>query len=183
MSKKQHSHHGIEGFETWVEAVPSFYLIRPEPNRNYGVSNVRLVFYLKGEKGAVQWMIGTEWGIKPTREHLAQFGFNKYDDPRQPKGWDLGYHAFEPQYEGQSVQADSCPVLDGKPCFYDGSVLDAELLVEGFLAEGTDWLWQRLAEVYRHQFEGGHWPSLAFEYRKHPQEQVAPAEKGVTDAD
>ncbi len=160
---------GIEGFETWVECQPSYYLIRDEPAKNYGVGNMKIVFYLKGPKGAVQWMIGTEWGIKPVREHLDRFGWSKYDDPRQPKAWDIGYHAHEPQYEDQSKMGDDCHVLGG-PCYYDGSGLNAEPFVEGFLAGGTDWLWPKLAEVYRAWFEDGKWPDLTPEYRKHPDE-------------
>lgn len=164
--------HGIDGYETWVEVSPSYYLVRDEPAKNYGVGNVRMWFYLKGPKGAVQFQIGTDWGIKPVREHLERFGWSQYDDPRQPRGWDLGYHSHEPHYDGQGPMGDDCEVLGGK-CFYDGSSLQAEKVVEGFLAGGTNWLWPKLAEYYRYTFEDGPYPDFTPEYPKHPDDRKA----------
>lgn len=163
----------VEGFETWVDVSPSYHWMRDDPDRNYGVGNVKMTFVLRGPKGAIQFMIGTDWGIKPVRDHLEGFGFGQYDDPRQPKGWDLGYHAYEPQYEGQIPMGD-CHVLGGN-CFYDGSSLQADAVIEGFLAGGTAWLWPKLAQVYRARFEGGEWPSFHAEYQPHPDDRPAAA--------
>lgn len=162
----------FDGFEVWMEASPSFYLIRPEPARNFGVGTVRMTFYVRGEKGAIQWMIGTEWGIEPTRAHLAKFGWSKHDDPRKPTGWDLGYHSPVPHYDGQSKMDGHCDVI-GSGCYYDGSGLNADLLIEGFLAGGTEWLWPKLIEVYRTYFEDAPWPDFAPHYREHPDEKKA----------
>lgn len=115
-------------------------------------------------------MLGTDWGIRAVREHLDKFGWSQWDDPRKPKGWDLGYHAFEPQREGQEPMTEHCGALDGKRCYYDGSALAAEELVEGFLAGGTKWLWPKLAECYRATFEGGKWPSFEPEYMRRPED-------------
>jgi hypothetical protein len=171
----------FDGFEVWMEASPSFYLIRPEPTKNFGVSTVRLTFYVKGAKGAVQWMIGTEWGIEPTRAHLARFGWFGPEEGRKPTGWDLGYHAHEPQYEGHSKMGDDCE-LTGGACYYDGSGLNADLLIEGFLAQGTSWLWPKLIEVYRHYFEGAAWPDFTATYRPHPDEAKPALSKALEPA-
>lgn len=161
-------------FERWVECHPSRNWIRTDPNRNYGITNMKMLFYVRGPKGAVQWMIGTEWGIKPVRDHLARFPRDDMDKMRQPHGWDLGYHSFKPMYEGQSALSENCPALNGDRCFYDGSGLNADLLIEGFLARGTEWLWPQLEAYYRCTFEGEPFPEFKFEYLPHPDDVVKP---------
>lgn len=132
---------------------------------------MRMVFYVKGPKGVVQWMVGTEWGIKPVRDHLANFpsDHRKY---QQPSGWDLGYHSLTPQYEDQGIQDKDCQVL-GAPCYYDGSSLNADDLIEGFLAGGTDWLWPKLEEYYARVFEGAPYPDFTAHYQPHPDDNVS----------
>lgn len=107
------------------------------------------------------------WASGPVREHLSQFSPNPYEDPRIPKGWDLGYHSPKPMYKGQEPMSGKCHVLNGK-CYYDGSGLNADLLLEGFLAGGTEWLWPKLEEYYRHVFEGAEWPDFTAHHKPHP---------------
>ena len=159
--------------EHWVESSPSRNWIRPEPSRNYGISTVRLTFHVKGPKGAVQWMIGTEWGIKPVREHLENFPYHRHEF-RAPTGWDLGYHSPTPRYEGQSVQSENCTILGGR-CYYDGSSLNADDLIEGFLAGGTEWLWPKLEEYYRCVFEEAEYPDFTAHYLPHPDDKIEAA--------
>jgi hypothetical protein len=47
---------------------------------------------------------------------------------------------------------DPCPYLDGKPCYYDGSGLQAERIYNVLLAEGSDGVWRALEEYYRSTF-------------------------------
>jgi len=89
----------------------------------------------------------------------------------KPSGWDLGYHAYEAQYEGQDPHSD-CHLL-GCECFYDGSGLQADEMIEGFLAGGTEWLWPKLAEVYRARFDGAEWPDFSPSYKPHPDDAKA----------
>jgi len=49
---------------------------------------------------------------------------------------------------------DSCPYLDGKPCYYDGSTLAAERVFERLVREGDVGVWAALEEVYQQVFEG-----------------------------
>jgi hypothetical protein len=163
-------------FERSVKVSPSRNWIRPEPARNYGVSNCRVFFNVKGPKGAVTFQIGTMWGCEPVRRHLRQFSRSNtaYDQPDVPVAWDLGYHSYTPHYEGQSVTDGDCDVLGG-PCYYDGSTLNAEKVVEGFLAGGTDWLWPKLEEYYRCVFEGGEYPDFTPQYLPHPDDEKSAA--------
>lgn len=158
-----------EGFTGWVEFWPSRNWIRTEPSKNYGITTMRGVFYLKGPKGAIQFMIGTEWGVQSVRDHLAKFPMRDRDSYQKPTGWDLGYHSHEPMYEGQDKMGDDCDVTGGV-CYYDGSGLNADAMVEGFMAGGTEWLWPKLVEVYRNRFEDGPWPSFEPEHAPHPSE-------------
>lgn len=84
----------------------------------------------------------------------------------QPLPADLGYHSPVPQYEGQlpigirikynddyseelgtEGEARICEYL-GKPCYYDGSGLNAERIYHIMLQEGEKGVWRELEEYY-----------------------------------
>jgi hypothetical protein len=122
----------------------------PNPGKDYGIGAVRIFFYLIGEKGAVNWTIGTNWYPRA----------NQREDPRimnmsftgtEPSAWDLGYHAKEPFYEGQWSR-DDCDVIGGK-CYYDGSTLNAEQHLDTFLEQGLDAIWVMLEQYYHDTFD------------------------------
>lgn len=152
------------GYVGWIECLPSYDLRAEPPKPNYGIANMRIVFYLAGPLGVVQWVIGTDWGIAPVREHLNSLGWSKWDDPRQPKAWDLGRHSPRPMYEGEEPMSGHCKITGGA-CYYDGTTLGARELTEGFLAGGTRWLWPKLAQVYESWFNNAKWPGFEPEYR------------------
>ena len=156
-------------FERTVNVSPSYNWIRAEPSKNYGVTTCGMWFMLKGQKGAVQFHIGTVWASLPVRQHLSQFK-NDYDDPRVPSGYDLGYHSKEPMYEGHSAMKSDCELTGGE-CYYDGSGLAANRVVEGFLAGGTDWLWKKLEQYYNHRFYDAEYPDFTPEYLPHPDDR------------
>ena len=64
----------------------------------------------------------------------------------------LGYHSLTPTYEGQSICTESCEYLDGKPCYYDRSGLNAESIYEVLLNEGSDGVWRELEKYYNELF-------------------------------
>lgn len=145
----------MSGYEHRVEVAPGHCWLHSDDNKNYGVGSCRIFFYCIGEKGAVQFVLGTDWFPEAARRHLAKFPPSR--DP-QPRAWDLGYHSPVPHYEGQDSMGQ-CSVL-GSECYYDGSTLNAENWVEGFLNGGTEWLWPKLEEYYRCVFEGGEYPNV-----------------------
>lgn len=138
----------IDGFERIIEFVPAFDRRDKNPAKNYGIHGVELRFILKNESGAVQFVLYSGMHAKSVR-----------DEHRHDLGWagnmsmaaDLGYHAPTPQYESHTSKAD-CPYLDGRPCFYDGSGLDAEKPFTVFTDEGEDALWAYLAEYHKEIF-------------------------------
>lgn len=145
-------------FERRIEMSPSF----DKRSEDHGIGAVRIWFYLIGPKGAVQWQIGTNWYVPSAQEHLRSLppsiinslenglGGGRY----QPQAWDLGFHAREPRYyqDKDSPTHEHCDVLDG-PCWYDGSSLNAEPLIQPFLEGGSEAVWKKLAQYYHEVFE------------------------------
>lgn len=138
MEKKVHFHPGYDKRSS-------------DPKTNYGVAGVEIRFLLKGKHGAVQFVLYTDWEPKHVQEERWANGKGRLMRI-MPMGTDVGYHAYEPQYDGQSPMTDSCPYLDGKRCYYDGSSLAAEPIRDRFLEEGDKAVWYALEELYIEQF-------------------------------
>lgn len=122
-----------------------------DPNKNYGIHGMQIRFVLKGELGAVQFLVFTDWYPERTqKEYMVRFPTK---DSVQPYGADIGYHSQKPTYPGQDKLSDACEFLGGVPCYYDGSGLAAESLVPEFLERGTDAVWERLESYYQSVFD------------------------------
>lgn len=144
------------------------------PQRNFGIHGMELHFSVKGPKGAITATIYTTWYLpeqqQSTYEMYSKYSFEPAENLCAPNFVDIGYHAKEAQYEGQTCRPD-CALTDGAPCYYDGSGLwGNECWREGFLHGGSDWLFERMEQEYRHRFEGGEAPDLTPIPRKHPDE-------------
>jgi hypothetical protein len=149
-----------EQFTRRIEFAPSFDKRDPSPSKNYGIGAVRIWFYLIGPLGAVQWQIGTNWYVPSAQQHLESLpqglkndlesglGGNRY----QPQAWDLGYHSPKPMYDGHEPQTHDCDLIGGT-CYYDGSGLNAQRLIQPFLDGGSDAVWRELKDFYRSVFE------------------------------
>ena len=125
----------------------------PDPKKDYGIHGVDLRFVYKGEKGATQFVLYTNWHLpRVTEEHRKEMGSDNYF-LFEPMPADLGYHSPSPQYEGQTSVEEECPYLDGKPCYYDGSGLQAHRVYVRLLEEGDDGVWAELEEQYKRLFE------------------------------
>lgn len=130
-----------------IEWEPAYDRRHTDPAKNYGIGSMSIRFVLIGEHGAVQFLLFTGWHLEHVRkEHCDSPYFG------EPMAADLGYHSYEPQYEGQSAITDSCPYLNGAPCYYDGSGLAAERVFETFLSGGEEALWKELEEYYHDTF-------------------------------
>ncbi len=148
--------------EKIVEFYPAFDKRDINPSKNYGVCGVRLRMTLKGEKGAVQFVLNTNWHLPHVADEtnhrtLMKANSDKLDEfslkcAYHPMPVDLGYHSPIPLYEGQSVVSESCEYLDGKPCYYDGSTLNAEKIYNVLLHEGSDGVWRELEDFYKKVF-------------------------------
>ena len=105
-----------------------------------GNDAMRIRFVLKGGKGAVQFLMCSGWYPQVFNIHA------------RPYALDLGYHSPRPRYIGQKPIAESCEYLDGKRCYYDGSSLAADRILERLLKEGSDAVWEELEEYYKEIF-------------------------------
>lgn len=143
-----------EKFEKTVTFEGAYDKRDPDPSKNYGIHGVEIRFVLKGEKGATQFVIYTNWFLPYVQKELYAKGSIssnlKFGHP-EPLGADIGYHSLRPQYGGQ-IKRDACQYLDGQACYYDGSSLSADEFIPEFLAGGSDAVWKMLEEKYRHHF-------------------------------
>jgi len=92
---------------------------------------------------------------KPMYEgHKAQ-GSEKYDIQamlRNAKRMVQGGNANE-EVSQPTGTFFACPYLDGKPCYYDGSGLNAERIFDILVKEGSAGVWRELEVYYRETFE------------------------------
>jgi len=168
----------MTGFDHRVEISPGHCWLHQDSSKNYGVGSCTIHFYCIGEKGAVQFVLGTDWFPEAARQHLSKFPPSR--EPK-PRAWDLSYHSREPRYEGQSLAYENCSILNG-PCYSDGSALMAEEWLEGFLNGGTEWLWPKLEEYYLSVFENGSYPDVTPVILPNPAEGQLQQSEGDTNA-
>ena len=141
-----------EKFERIVKFRPAYDKRNTGPAKNYGIGSMDIFFILKGERGAVQFRVGTDW-YTPNVQRNEQKTWNDISSGSdiKPKGYDLGYHSPTPMFDGHSPMPE-CSLME--PCYYDGSSLNAEAMIPDFLEGGTNWLWGYLEDYYRSRFVG-----------------------------
>lgn len=98
-----------EKLERIVEFSPAFDKRDPDPKKNFGVHGVEMRWVLKGEKGAVQFLVYTNWQLP----HVTQENVDRAKRARdialelrcfwKPMAADLGYHSKFPMYDGQEA--------------------------------------------------------------------------------
>lgn len=113
-------------------------------DKDCGVGAVTLRMVLKGKEGAVQFVLYTGWYPK-TATHIP-------DSMCKPQPADLGYHSPSPRYDGQDVIQEDCEYLNGKPCYYDGSGLNAYEAYDILLKKGSKGVWKFLEGYYNDIF-------------------------------
>lgn len=161
-----------------LEFTPAFDRRDPDPSKCYGIHGVQMRFVVKGPLGAVQFLLYTNWQLPHVRQECEKRGCGSYC-LNKPMAADLGYHSPAPRYEGQEPIGSTkvkwvdgkigerglkvpeseptgtftpCPYLDGKPCYYDGSGLNAERIFDVLTAEGDVGVWRELEAYYHETF-------------------------------
>lgn len=139
---------GADALRREVKFFPAFDKRNPSPSKNYGIHGVDLRMYVIGERGAVQFVLYTQWMLPHVRAELdAKPGRDRW--LYHPMPADLGYHSPIPTYEGQEYYGrDDCHLLSGHRCYYDGSGLNAERIFDVLLREGSDGVWRELETYY-----------------------------------
>lgn len=168
--------------ERITKFLPAYDKRNPDPKKDYGISHVRCIMVLRGKEGAVHFSFSTGMLLPKTIEEYIKDGRAKYELTsyghyflNKPMGYDVGYHARTPQFEGQTVVwptkmrktgtgpldvafdkiDDKPPVCEwlGVPCYCDGSALRAEKFMDVLIEEGSDAVWEMLEADYKDQFK------------------------------
>lgn len=123
-------------------------IVRFEPayEKEGSIGAVRIRFVLKGELGAIQFLLGTDWYTENKQREFYDHPCSYFEV--EPKGWDVGYHSPKPMHENDEPISNTCEFLDGRPCYYDGSSLAAEPIRDRLLAEGDAAVWEELERRY-----------------------------------
>lgn len=119
----------------------------PDRGQSHGRHGMNLLFLLKGERGAIQFVVFTGW----------ETTWKEYDEGLSVMPADIGAHAYKPMYEGQTSMGE-CEWLDGKECFYDGSGLQANEVFKVFVRRGEEAMWSELEKYYKHWLCKEPWP-------------------------
>jgi hypothetical protein len=112
------------------------------------VAAMRIRFVLTGDRGAVQFLLGTDWYPLSVQNDAGWSGHYTMYRETKPMAWDLGYHSRAPMHDDQIMIEEKCSYLGGKPCYYDGSSLNAEPIRDEFLARGDAAVWESLEHYY-----------------------------------
>lgn len=130
-----------DDFEKTVMAEPAW----DRRKEGYGIHGVELRFYLKGKKGAIQFIVSTGW-------YLPELDMSSM--PCYPRGSDLGYHSPKPIRDRQSVMYGDCELTGGN-CYFGGSGLRADRVVEVMIREGSEGVWREMEKEYYNVFGKG----------------------------
>lgn len=181
----------------FLEIQPAFDKRDPDPKKNYGIHGVNLRWVLNGKLGAVQFLLYTNWQLPHVqREFATDAKISKYLIAPLPA--DLGYHSLIPQYSGQQPMGSTlidftdmeevgeegntvkmpkmkptdsytpCQYLNGEPCFYDGSGLNAERVFGILCEKGEEGLKAELQDSYTYHlgYEPKFWKHLNVFYKE-----------------
>ena len=131
------------------------------PGNSHGKHGMEMLFLVKGEKGAVQFVMSTGW--MPFHSPQDKIGVRRIQKMElsdyYPMPTDLGYHSYKPHYENHTPMKGACSVLDGAECYYDGSSLNCNDAYYAFVNGGEEALWDFLEQYYACVFEEGKYPT------------------------
>lgn len=129
-------------FERLVSFEPAFERRHANPAQDYGIGSVTLRFVLRGEHGAVDWLLFTNWYLPETRANLG-------DEFPTPGPQVLTYHSLR---EEDGPYQGPCAYLDGRTCYMSTQYYAADSVLERLLREGDAGVWAALADAYMKQF-------------------------------
>jgi len=141
-------------FERIVNVVPAYDKRDPDPKKNYGIHGAHLHFILKGDLGAVEFNIGTNWYLPHVAEEL-RLKDNHYGGRScfEPTPYSIGYHSPKPTYEDQVMSAVECKYLNGKSCYFGDSVTYSDVPFQILISMGSEAMWCWMEKYYKERFE------------------------------
>jgi hypothetical protein len=140
-------------FEKIIKLNPAWDKTHSDPNKNYGLHCVDLIFQLKGEKGAYEFVVFTGWHLPHVQERLDHKPLGEFPYLfHKPQPAYVNYHSKEKQYPEQEISNEKCPLTEGI-CYSDGSCSDADRVFEILVCEGSEGIWKELERLYKLRFE------------------------------
>ncbi len=136
-------------FRKKVQVRPAFDKRHPDDGKNYGIHGGDLLFTLIGDKGAVTFLLYTNWHLPHVVE---EFHCRPDHLICKPLPADIGYHSPHAMYEGQKPRHEACEYI-GVPCYQDGSASYADEFYQEMITKGTKGLWKKMKEYYESCFE------------------------------
>jgi len=133
---------------------------KPESWGSHGRHGLQIRFVSKGAIGAVQFVIYTGWTpqyVEPSSVNYRRCVWGNLP----PIPVDLGCHSKTPIYEGDEPASASCSFLDGAPCYYEGSSLNAGDAMYALVNGGDEALWAFLDAYYESVFNDAPYPQPA----------------------
>lgn len=136
--------------ERITKFLPAYDKRNPDPYKNYGIHGVELLMVLKGDKGAVEFVVYTHWHLPHVQEELIHNVKDSLDVRCSfvPMPSNLGYHSKEKRYYDQEIASEVCGYCDGKPCYCGGTSLGSEEVFKILVKEGSDGVWTFLEKYY-----------------------------------
>jgi hypothetical protein len=138
--------------ERYMKIYPAYDKRDPDPMKNHGIHGCTLIVGVRGPKGAVTFTLFTNWHLPNVMAEKMNRAYSSNElFLLLPMPADIGYHALEPQYKGQTAKKN-CEHLGGVPCYYDGSGLEAEKYFDILKEKGSDGLYEALEGYYNRRF-------------------------------
>lgn len=131
--------------ERIIEFKPAYDKRDLDPKKNYGIHGIEMRWYVKGPLGVVQWVVYTNWMLDSVDKS------NWPQSLQEPMAADLGYHSPKPMYEDQRLMTPCQFFAEG--CYYDGSSLAADTVLDILKKEGGEAVWKYLENYYLDTFE------------------------------
>lgn len=134
----------VGDFERIVSFMPGFVCPVSGP-KSHGIHGVDMIWVLKGDKGAVDFVLFTGWMPQTAGRLASMVGL-----PPVPAS--IGWHSNTPLFPAHGKRKGKCPWVDG-PCYPDTSFTLSEKAFAILTAEGEEPLWAFLESCYRNQFD------------------------------
>lgn len=136
-----------------MEKTVKFYPAYDKTSQGYDIHGVELSMVLKGKEGAIEFVVSTNWHLPHIQKRIIDSCLLKRDVYQLlPFPADVGYHSLSFKYEGQ-YNAETCILLDGRPCYYDGTTIGAKAVFNILLEKGSDGVWDELERLYKEYFD------------------------------
>lgn len=150
-----------------VKFLPAWDRTDPDPKKNYGISDVEIRFWVIGDKGIVEYQLGTGWHLPhvvdrrlEAMKHNVYIGkedflLRRWSSPAF--SYDICYYSPVRVSEDDICWEEGVTIVpvDWKPVFYgyryepeENGKYTTDYVYEKFLTDGEDFLWKYLEDYY-----------------------------------